>query len=297
MTVGLPLAMLAAALWTLINVFDKAMIERFIRHPLALTFILIVLDLPVGLILFALNPARFTGLELAQTSLAMLFGVVANILYFVALKKDQVSRVIPLFALGPLFTAIAGYLFLDERFRPLAYLGIGLVLVSAWTIQIRGSWTSPLRSPALGIMVLTALLWAAEQIMLKPLLDSHGTLPVIAWALVTAGVIGVIGSIHYAPLLRAAIIPRGRRLLTALAGFEGLNILTYFVYFAAVTAWQASLASAASSMQYLMVFLLVRGLSPRFPEIYREEVGRRVTLQKIFAILGMIAGVAFLTQA
>lgn len=297
MILGFLFALSAALLWSVINVFDKAVMERFVRNPLTIAFALYALNLPVGIVLMRLTTASIEPAALPRIVIAALIGVAANILYFTALKRDQVSRVVPLFALGPLLTAVSGFIFLNERFTLPAYFGIALIVISVWLLQVRGNIWSPLRSPAAGLMLLTTLLWAGEQTLLKPLIDVYGTIAVVSRMFVFDGLVGIIGSFAFLSLMSTTVRRYGKRAVLLLFLFEGLNVLAFLVYFRAVEAWHPSLASAASSVQYLLVFLLARSLSKRFPEIYREERGRRISIQRFASIVGIIAGVALLTLA
>lgn len=296
MNVGLFLAFGAALCWSLLNLLDKTILERFLRNPFALNAAIVAIDLPVGLVATLLTPASFSPGELVRVTLGMLSGITGAFFYFFALQRDHVSRVVPLFAVSPLLLALFGRIFLHEELPSVAYLGIALIVFGAWTIQVRGSIWSPLRSRSLGLMLMGSFGWSAEVVLFKPILDAHGTMPSIARALFISGIVGILLLLRFHRELRAAARTVGQRLYGLLLLDEVLNITAFFLYFFAVNVWYASLASAASSIQYLFIFVLTLILAPRFPHIFKEERGLRVNAKKLFAIAAIIVGVMLLPE-
>ncbi|MBI3115379.1 MAG: DMT family transporter [Candidatus Kerfeldbacteria bacterium] len=294
MHLGLFLAFGAALCWSLLNLLDKTILERFLRNPFALNAAILALDLPVGLVATLLTPASFSTGELVRLSLGMLAGITGAFFYFFALQRDHVSRVVPLFAVNPLLLALFGRIFLHEQLPVVAYLGITLIVLGAWTIQVRGSVWSPLRSRSLGLMLVGSLGWTTEIVLFKPLLDAHGTLPSFARALLVSGIVGVLLLLRFHREIASAARTVGRRLYGLLVLDEALNITAFVTYFFAVSVWYASLASAASSVQYLFVFILALILARRFPDIFKDERGLRLNARKLLAIVAVIVGVILL---
>lgn len=65
-------------------------------------------------------------------------GLIGLFLFFVALKQEDASKVVPIIATFPMFTAIYAYIFLKEELSLERILGICLVVIGAILINWKG---------------------------------------------------------------------------------------------------------------------------------------------------------------
>ena len=85
-----------------------------------------------------LNPAvRITPALLRMLAFAMPFEIIATVLYYKALKLTDISLSVPFLALTPVFAILTAFLLLGERIRPSVALGIGLVTIGAYSLNLR----------------------------------------------------------------------------------------------------------------------------------------------------------------
>ena len=103
----------------------------------------------------------------------------AVLLYYDAIKLDEISRIIPLFYITPLFVLIFAGIFLREIFSIAKYIGIfllvfGAILISARNFQIRFG-------KAFWLMILASLILAINSVIQKHLLNAADFWTVFAY--------------------------------------------------------------------------------------------------------------------
>lgn len=74
--------------------------------------------------------ATLDGKTLLYIILAALFGgIVGLLLFFVALKQDFTTKIVPIAATFPLFTALYAFVFLQEHISSQRLMGIVLIVI------------------------------------------------------------------------------------------------------------------------------------------------------------------------
>src|SRR3989338_5540414 len=129
-------AILSALLFAVVNVVDKYVLDKFVKNPLVPTSIFAFVNLLSGLFLYFY--LQLPIIPIQSAFLAFLGGaltLLAILLYFHALKIEDISRIIPLFFISPLFVAILSAIFLGELFGPYIYLGVVLLVAGAILIS------------------------------------------------------------------------------------------------------------------------------------------------------------------
>jgi len=295
MTLGLTLAITAGFLWSISNILDKLFVERVFRKPLTYLVALLLIDLPIGLGVILWRDLSLVPIDIIRVIVGCAFGLSGSLLYMFALQRDEVSRVVPLFSTAPIILTVFGALFLGERFALASYIGIVLIFIGAWTIQVRGSLVSPFQSRSGWIMLAAATAWATEIVIFKPIVNTAGALTVTTFAITINGAVSFL----LLPFVWNALLHNIRSNLTARRAWlvlanEILNIGAYFIYFAAVGVWFASLVSAVSSVQYVFVYAWALVIAPLMPSIFTEERQMGVGLRRVAAIVAIILGVALL---
>jgi len=130
---GLLFGLLAGAFWATGSVFTKLALKKgyeenfvlWVRFPVAS-----VLLLPLGLYFWELN------LKVVLTTFVWLPLEVAASLFFIkAVKHAPLSVAMPFLTFMPLFSALAGWLVLNERPSPAGWLGITLIVLGSFVIS------------------------------------------------------------------------------------------------------------------------------------------------------------------
>jgi bacterial/archaeal transporter family protein len=174
-------SILAAFLWAVSNVIDKYVFSKLVSKPIIPMIISGFVALAIGL--FVLLFHGFGNLNFWQLLLVLIAGAVyifMLLLYFKAIKIGEISTLIPLFYLVPLFIAVIAWFLLGERLALLKYVGIALLIVGAFLV----SWDNKNHfkfGKAFWLMIVATFLLAINQVITKYLLNFSDSWTVLAY--------------------------------------------------------------------------------------------------------------------
>lgn len=145
--------------WSAHDVSRKLLVGRV--RPVPLAFLLTAAAAPLFAVWTAVDgmPAVQPGYALPAAA-SVLLNIVANLMFFAALRSSALSVIIPLLSLTPVFTALLGIPMLGEVPTPLQGLGILLVVAGAFALNLpeeRPYWRW---DPGAALMTAVALLWS-----------------------------------------------------------------------------------------------------------------------------------------
>lgn len=297
-TLWIFLTILGLALFAATNVMDKILRTRHLKSNLGM---LMVSMLRLGVILVFIPFIQFQAMKPFDIFLLIIAGVLWEVLiyfYIAALSFEEVSRVIPLWSLSPLFTLVLAAIFLGERFSSMDYaafvfLVIGSVLVSTHIHQFRKMRLSK----AFYLMLLAVFLIVVHFVILKYLFRSYNLWMIFFFV----NLIGFLMALALLPFNkpRAALIhsiaslsKNGIALLVVQTVF---SFLAYVVYNYAVLYGPLTLISALDGFQSLFIFIFTITLSRFFPRILKENISLPVLAQKAIAIGFLFAGLWLLS--
>ena len=129
------IALLSAAVVSIVNIFDKTVIYRYANSPLTLPLMIGIAQTTVGTVslLFAGIPAEATVEASVAAILSGIFFGLSGITSQRVLFTQEVSRTIPVTQSSPIFAAILALAFLDEPISLLQWSGImATVIGSIW---------------------------------------------------------------------------------------------------------------------------------------------------------------------
>ncbi|USN53955.1 MAG: EamA family transporter [Candidatus Nomurabacteria bacterium] len=291
---GIILSFIAAIFWASSNIIDKIVITHHIERPGQIMIIISGLYTVIGggILFFIQEPVRLTHMPilLACGALWTLMGYT----YFIAISREEISRVVPLFAFIPAFTAMLGAIFLHEIFAFTTYLGIAGLIFGTFLILSRGSLASVFKNKSLSIMLLSSSSIAVYNILSKYVLDYYSYWTVFAWiTLFTA----LIGWIIFFPHIKGVRenLKKGWDGTLLYVGSEIIAHFAALIYTAAIAVWYVTLASSIITVQYLFLFLFTILLAKWKPNLVPELLNRKIAAQKIIAILFIILGVVLIS--
>jgi drug/metabolite transporter (DMT)-like permease len=284
------LSLIATFLWASINVIDKVLLTKFIKHPVVSLIILSMTGLVVGIVFILFRPTAFTA-ELAIGGLiGGLFYFGANYSYFQAVKQDEVSRVIPIINTAPLFLVFLGAIFLGEQLTLFQYLGVVLLVGGAVLISIHKSFgIRP--NIAFWFAVGCAIFFALNQLETKYLLE----VGIDFWAVFSSirigtGIVALPFIVKHWNDLKAQYHEKGVQSYALVTGTELLNLVAVLLFTIAVSEGPVTLVNALSSVQPLFVLILTIALSVFLPHILSEEIGKKTLGLKTIAIAAIVIG-------
>src|SRR3989338_10718894 len=114
------LSILAALIWSVVNIFDKYIISKLVEKPIVPVIVMGAIGLIASAAIFIFHGFQpLSTINILLAIVAGIFYVLMTFLYFHAIKIEELSKVIPLFYLTPLFILIIAAFFLGEIFIPL----------------------------------------------------------------------------------------------------------------------------------------------------------------------------------
>lgn len=286
-------AILSAVLLALVNIIDSHLLTK--RMPSLRAFLI-----PAGIIaiiyggitlsLFTIPSGIGPNPILTATASSILRGI-GILLFLYVLQTEEVSRVIPVVNIHPVFVAILAAPLLDEGLAYLEWVAIiitvaGAVLISARTRShgINGWFGKPIVLPFLASIFL-----ASANLTSKYALDD-----ISFWNMYAIGTLGM-GSVFLVFSLRAASICELRRLrrplptMAILISNETLVPIAAILLFWSIERGPVSLVSTIAGTQPAFVFIYALILSRTSSALLEQHMGKGTVALRAFAI-GMIVG-------
>ncbi len=288
------LTIIAVLFWSISNTLDKFIFSKFLLKPIIPLTILAFIGLTLSFFIYLIH--GFSTLSLFNTILALICGILYTInilLYYFAVKIEEVSRVVPLYYLSLIFVLIFATIFLNEIFTLAKYLGIFLLLISAIIISSKNILEFKL-SKAFWLMSVGSIALAANVVITKYLLNFADY-----WTVFSYIRIGVF--ISALPIFYPAcknlfqIFKENKPTIISLISISELSGLVGVLFIIKASAiGPVTLVSALSSTQPFFVLIIASILSIYFPKIIKEELGKFLVI-KIIAIILMFIGVILIT--
>lgn len=283
-------SVLAALTWAVVNTVDKYILTKYVRKPIIPVMILGVIGLIASFLIYLFR--GFADLSYSNMFLCFLAGIfyiLMSIFYFKAVKIEEVSRVVPLFYLSPLFVLLFATIFLGEIFTPLKYLGIFMLVIGAILISSRNLLKISLRK-AFWFMTISTFSIAIYYVLLKYLLNFADF-----WTIFSYIRIGTIFALipmfyFYFPNLLSTVKEHGKGVVGIISANETLNLMGVLFSVIAVSIGYVTLVKALSSIQPFFVLLFTVILSIFYPKILKEKITKSIVLLKLFAIILMFVG-------
>ena len=290
------LALLSAAIFGLVSILDKYIVDRMARNVSAILFILGVLSLLIS-IPFLLADPSYSSYSIKSISAALasgfLRGLALAVLFWV-LRREEVSRVLPVTQTYPIFVAVLAALFLGEQIDALDWGAIVVIVAGAILLSVRraGDTSGGFRlGPSFFLLVLASFATGVSNFLGKDALSELSTVQVFTINFFIVGVAILAVSANRAAVKEAWEIVRHRPLRVPLfAADTSLALLGTFLLFASFEAGPVSGASALNAARPLFVFayaVLVSWLAPRF---IHEPLAPGVLAVKLAAIAMIVAG-------
>jgi drug/metabolite transporter (DMT)-like permease len=287
-------SLLAQFVWAIGNVTDKFVFSKYIKQPIiALLGFGFVGALGAALVYFTKG---FVPISIAGLLIALVTGLVytvANLFYYKAVQAEEISRVIALIYLDPLFTAILSAIFLGEIFSLPKYLGIALLVIGAILISYKKSKGLKLSKGAL-FCILAVFFYAVFNLLLKYLVDRIDFWTVFAYIRLGSFIALLPLYFFYAkPLIELTKQSKGLLTVTASNVLALVGIIFFTI---ASSLGYITLVSSLTAIQPFSVLLITLGMSLFYPHILKEEHSKAIFMQKFSAIALIIIGVILITR-
>ena len=288
-------SILATLVWAIVNTVDKYVLTKLVRKPVILLMILGIIGLIASFLVYLFH--GFSYLSYFNISLALVAGIlyiIGILFYFKAVKIEEISRVIPLLYLSPLFVSILAAIFLGEIFTPIKYLGIFLLIIGAIFISSKNSIKISF-GKAFWFMVLASLVFSVNAVITKYLLGFVDFWTIFSY--IRIGAFFALIPIFFFSFkdLIFAVRRYGKKAIIVISLNEILALVGVILITIAMERGYVTLVNAISSIQPFFVLLIAVILSIFYPKILKEEIGKSTVLLKLIAITLMFVGVILIT--
>lgn len=294
---------LASFLFAITNHIDKFLVAGIdksgsnIKAPLVFsTLVAGVILLPIWLIISKFS-ISISYISLVFVLLSALSYVLSICLYFKALEKNDTSVVIVMFQLIPVFSYILALIFFKENLAIKQIIGWIIIILSAIVISIDfEERNNKNKQVALALMTLSSLLFATYFFLFDIGIRNSPYNSCAFWFQIGLLIIGIVFICikSYRITFIKAIKNNGKKYFALNITNETISLIAnLLVNFANVTI-PLALANILNGFQWAFVFIL-GVLWVRFlPKYFKENLSKRVVIQKVSCIILSIIGLTIM---
>ncbi|MCX6707796.1 MAG: DMT family transporter [Candidatus Woesearchaeota archaeon] len=283
-------AILASLLWSGSNIIDKYIYTKLLRNPVVSVIIMGLIGLILSIIICIVR--GFSELSYTNIFIAFICSAVytlAVFLYFKAVRIEEISTIVPLFYVTPLFVLILAAIFLGEVFTPLKYLGIFLLVAGAMLISAKGSFRLSF-GKAFWLVMASSLAISVNSVVTKYLLGFADFWTVYAYMRIGVFVCIIPFCFMNFEDIKHAVKKHKAKAISWISISELLNLAAIFLSTIAVSIGYVTLVGALTSIQPFFVLAITVLMSIYVPKILKEEIGKSAIALKLAAIMIMFAG-------
>ena len=303
MSLWLLLALIVPFMLAAVNVIDKLVVDRHVKTTLLYPFY-------IGIIEFLMAPSLLailllTGFEDVNWKViggSMTMGAlrgVGLVTMVIALRQEQVSRVIAIWFLNPIMVVGMAVVFLSESVSGLAIGAIALASMGAGIV----SWTggeSPRGFMAPKVIVLTlvsALAWATANILTKQFVDDDSFWQLYFGSRAGFGAVMLVLIFNSEVRRDAGTGWKSRPLVGLFLLAEVIVTISLILYYSAIKLGPVSLVSAIGAIQPLAVLIYSIGLALLLPAVFSSWVtkGRGKLAPQFIGTLVLAVGVSIIS--
>lgn len=287
------ITLIALFLWAVTNIIDKTVISRYFNKPIIYTFFS---GFFFALPLLAIPYFGIEVVSLRQAVLALICGILYTyslIPYYYALFDEEVSRVMPVWQITPLFVLVLSYFFIGEVLTQTKLAAFALLLAGSILVSIRKTKGMFRLNKAFYLMAVSAFLFAIQYVLAKYVYMNQSYINGFLWIRMGSAlaIIPLFFVFSYRAALFKTLKNASRQVIFAAAASGILALAGIILINYAISLNSVSLISAMEGIQILFVLILAAILSKWYPGILKEELGKKTLLIKIIAIVIIIAGV------
>lgn len=293
------LAIGAPFLWSIVNIADQYLVEKYSNGRLtsgALTLFSSLIGLFVAILIWIFVDNVF-AIGLLDKTLLIITGVFTIgwiILYLIALQKEKISAIVPWFMTVPIFGYILGYIFLGETITQTQFMGSLIILCGVAILSFDFSVGKKHFKWGIAFyMMLACLMISLIGIIFKYVAIADSFWVSSFWVYIGLGLTGILIYL-FVPTYRRGFLNMiqkgGIKIFSINFISEILSIIGNFLSSYAVLLAPIFLVYLFESLQPGILLILTLICTKFFPKIIKEDLNIRVLLPKIIAIIIVIIG-------
>jgi len=295
------LAILSAVIFAVSNILEKFVIEKKIKNFLTLFITGSFIRIIMVAILAIFVP--LSGISLTSILFSVLAGCLAGLTFifiYKALVKEDVSRVVAIYHIFPIFVAILAFIFLKEKISLIKGVAICITVLGAILISLkREKLSQKIKLRKVFLIVLIAVL--AESFL--EVIDKYVLEQINLWQLFIIGYSAEFFIALFIFLFSKKLKQETReifanhRLCLTVLGIHLIYFSASICFLFAAVFGPITYVSAITSSQPLFVFIFTLILSLYYPHILEERLDRRTVLIKTISIILIVTGILIIILA
>jgi uncharacterized membrane protein len=292
------IALLSAAIGSVVSILDKTVLYRYARTPLTLPLIIGISQTGFGVVVLLVVhvPAEATwGAVGVSVASGVIFGLGGQLLMRV-LYTQEVSRTIPVLQTAPIFAALIGMMFLDEVLTLVQWVAVLATVLGAALLSVRldGEYRRIFLSLSFFLLLASAFLMATANVLGKVAVDDLPLMFTHALRMLSLGAVFLVFNVRRAPIadVRFFVTSRSPALLFIAANElfianTGLVLLLW-----ALSLGPVGLVTALAASRALFVVLYSTGLALVWKGALGEVTTRGAVAVKLSSVVLIVGGVA-----
>lgn len=303
MTTAVLFAIFASFLWSVTNHIDKFMITGIEESKNSIKILLVFSTFIAGIVLTPiwLILSHFTVsisfISLISVLIAALIYVIATVFYFKAIEKNDASLVVVMFQMIPVFSYILALILFKENLTIRQIVGSIIIILSAIIISFDfNEKNNRKKFKALLLMILSSLCYSIYFILFDIGIRNSTYYSCAFWYQIGFLIMGIV-----LLLLRSFRIPfvnaikkNGKRYLILNTTNEVINLIANLLVNYANLLIPIALVNVLSGFQGAFAFILGIIGTLLLPKYIKEDLSKRVVIQKIVCIILGIIGLIIL---
>lgn len=290
------IALAAYVLNAIAATVDKILLSNDIPNPRVYTFFISLLG-GLGIVL---APWGLTLISWEMFGVALLTGVVsvtALWAFFNALVRHEASRVVPIVGgLQPIIIFFLAARFIGEKLTSLEILAVVLFILGGIIITLEPVQSKVKNKAWILYAVVSGSLFGALHFLSKYLFENLDFINGFVWPRITTALVACLFLLS--PSFIAALKNDSKNtkssskflfLFGQSAGAAFFILINYAISLGSVT-----IVNALQGVQYVFVFLFMILLSMFIPKLVKEDLTKKVLVQKSLAIALIILGIILL---
>lgn len=297
------IALIPPALWGISNYIDKYLVSKVIKG--GGIGALLIFSALIGLFVIAFILIFFPHVLTANPTTAFFTALNGSIYllavlpYLYALNKDDTSVAVALFQLGPVFQYVLAYFVLGEKLLPMQIAGGLLIIFGAIIMSLDVTSLKKIRFKfsIFWLMTLSSFLFAVNFLLFKVFALQQDFWTTSFWEYTGFSVFGICLLVFVKSYRKEFLDVMKENKVPVI----GLNMLNEIVNIVGKLSFNfvsllmpLALASVIAGIQPLFVLGYGIVLTLLFPNIIKEDIGKRVVGHKLISILMMFAGLYML---
>lgn len=297
--IWLTFIILAMFLFASIGIIQGIAIKKYSISGKKYLFYTMFLQGALGCLTFLFKPVFFHGFFFVSiTILAGFFFVYGLLPYMKSIEFEEVSRMNPLFNLGPVFVLILSVLLLNLTLSKFQFLGFIFLVIGGFLISVKKIKGAIKLSKGFWYMVLTNLLLGFYFIATDYLFKNYDYWSSFAFIqlgiLISASSLLLFKDFSTGKTKKSDKLKNWAKILIVSDAI--LSIFAVSMRNVAIKLSSATIVTSLGGIQSLFVLIMTLLISFRFSNILKEELSKETIILKTISIILLIIGIYFITN-